>query len=116
MWKSAEALYRRALEGCEKTLGLKHPDTDTAAYGLAGTLNATDRRPEAIALLRRFAVLSAESRDAVAYNLACYECLEGNHEEAKNLLSEHLALHPDLKAQALADEDFAAIRDWIEDL
>ena len=113
-YNGAETLYRRALWGYEKALGPDHPDTLSSVNNLAFLLNATDRRPEALALLRRFAVLSDDSRDAVAYNLACYECLEGNHEEAKNLLSEHLALHPDLKAQALADEDFAAIRDWIE--
>jgi Flp pilus assembly protein TadD len=83
---------------------------------LAFLLNATQRRPEALALLRRFAVLSDNSRDAVAYNLACYECLEDNHEEARRLIGEHLALHPELKAQALADEDFVAIREWIAGL
>jgi hypothetical protein len=61
-------------------------------------------------------VLSDDSRDAVAYNLACFECLEGNHEEAKRLISEHLQLHPEKKDQALADEDFATIRDWIANL
>jgi len=112
----AEAHYRRAVEGYEKTLGSEHPDTTADAYGLAGTLNATARRPEAIALLRRFAALSDDSRDAVAYNLACYECHEGNHEEAKRLIAEHLARHPKKKAQALADEDFAAIQEFIKTL
>ena len=113
-YDGAEALDRRALEGYEKALGSEHPDTLMSVNNLTFLLNATDRRPEAIALLRRFAVLSDDSRDAVAYNLACYECLEGNHEEAKRLIAEHLERHPEKKAQALADEDFAAIRDWIE--
>ena len=37
-----------------------------------------------------------------------------NHGEAKHLLAEPLARHPKKKAQALADEDSAAIREWIE--
>jgi RNA polymerase sigma factor (sigma-70 family) len=115
-YNGAETLYRRALEGYEKALGAEHPDTLMSVNNLAFLLNAIQRRPEALALLHRFAALSAESRDAVAYNLACYECLEGNHEEARLLIAEHLALHPDLKAQALADEDFAAIREWIAEL
>ena len=112
----AEAIRRHQVEAMSKTLGSEHPDTAAAAYGFAGTLNRLHRRPEAIALLRRFAVLSDDSRDAVAYNLACYECLEGNHEEAKRLIAEHLARHPEKKALALADEDFASIRDWIAGL
>ena len=115
-YDGAEALYRRALEGREKALGAEHLETIASAYSLASVINRGNRRPEAISLLRRFASFSAASRDAVAYNFACYECLEGNHEEAKRLISEHLKLHPEKKEQALADEDFAAIRDWISEL
>jgi tetratricopeptide (TPR) repeat protein len=115
-YDGAETLYRRALAGYEKALGMEHPDTLNSVNNLAFSLNAIQRRPEALALLRRFAVLSDDCRDAVAYNLACYECLEGNHEEAKRLIAEHLERHPEKKAQALADKDFAAIRDWIADL
>jgi tetratricopeptide (TPR) repeat protein len=115
-YEGAEALYRRGLDGREKALGTEDPDTILVAYGLAGTLNRLHRRPEAVSLLRRFAALSNDSRDAVAYNLACYECLEGNDEEAKRLISEHLKLHPEKTEQALADQDFAAIRDWIKAL
>jgi tetratricopeptide (TPR) repeat protein len=110
----AESIRRHQFEAIQKNLGSEHPDTTAAAYGLAGILNRLQRRPEAIALLRRFAVLSDDSRDAVAYNLACYECLEGNHDEAKRLIAEHLERHPEKKAQTLADEDFAAIREWIK--
>jgi nephrocystin-3 len=111
---SAEEFLRLSIDLQIKLHGSECPQTLGSVNHLAFLLNATDRRPEAIALLRRFAALSDDSRDAVAYNLACYECLEGNHEEAKRLIAEHLARHPEKKAQALADEDFAAIRDWIE--
>ena len=112
----AEARYRRALEGYEKALGAEHPDTLSSVYSLGSILNRLDRRAEALKLLRSYAELSPQARDFVAYNLACYECLEGNLEEAKRLISEHLKLHPEKKAQALADEDFAAIRDCISEL
>jgi hypothetical protein len=112
----AEKISREELESIQRALGPEHPDTLSSANSLASLLNDTDRRPEALALLRNYAALSDDARDAVAYNLACYECLEGNHEEARRLIGEHLAKHPEMKDQALADEDFAAIREWIESL
>jgi tetratricopeptide (TPR) repeat protein len=115
-YDSAEALYRRALESREYALGAEHPDTLNSAYGLGIILNYLGRRHEAIKLLRRFASLSEAAQDAMAYNLACYECLEGNIYEAKRLITAHLKKHPDKKDQALADGDFAAIREWIYSL
>ncbi|MDG1364492.1 MAG: hypothetical protein P8Q54_13555 [Akkermansiaceae bacterium] len=44
------------------------------------------------------------------------ECLEGNADEAKRLIGEPLKKHPEKKENALKDEDFAAIRDWIRNL
>jgi tetratricopeptide (TPR) repeat protein len=115
-YESAELLDRRALEGREKSLGSEHTDTLTSAYTSAMTLNSLGRLSEAVQLLRRFAGLSKNACDFVAYHLACYECLSGNTEEAKNLISEHLKLHPEMKDQALADEDFVAIKDFIASL
>jgi tetratricopeptide (TPR) repeat protein len=109
----AEVLFRRVLESREKDLGMTHANTLNAAYILAVFLNRLGRRLEALALLRGYAVLSPASRDAVAYNLACYECLEGNIDEAKRLIAAHLEKHPEKKDQALADPDFTAIHDWI---
>jgi hypothetical protein len=50
----------------------------------------------------------------VRYNLACYECLNGNIDEAKQLIAKHIRLHPAMKAQARQDPDFTAIREFIE--
>lgn len=44
------------------------------------------------------------------------ECLEGNPNEAKRLIGEHLKKHSEKKENALKDENFAAIRDWIRNL
>ena len=114
--EGAEAEYRRALAGREKVLGPEHPSTLGSVYGLGIFLNEQARRPEAIQLLRSYARHSAEAEDTLAYNLACYECLEGDTEEAKRLIGEHLKKHPEKKENALKDEDFAAIRDCIEKL
>ena len=112
----AEKLYRRALEGYEKQLGPDHPSTLGNVYGLGILLNEQNRRPEAIKLLRSYVSHSAEAEDTLAYNLACYECLEGNADEAKRLIAAHLKKHPEKKENALKDEDFAAIWDWIRKL
>jgi tetratricopeptide (TPR) repeat protein len=140
--QGAEMLYRQALAGYEKSLGAGHLDTMDLAFGLGCILNELGRRNEAISLLRRFATISEVAHHAIAYNLACYEWLEGNHAEAKRLISEqlklhpekkaqvvrrfkmmysiafsdHLKLHPEEKAQAFDYENWAAIRDWMETL
>ena len=112
-YKGAEKLFRMALAGREKVLGAEHPDTLEIVVNLAIVLNNLGRSNEAIKLLRRFAALSAASGAAVAYDLACYECVEGNTDEAKQLIAAHLEKHPDEKDQALANPDFTAIHGWI---
>jgi Flp pilus assembly protein TadD len=113
--EGAEKLYRRALEGKERVLGLDHPDTLASVNSLVFLLNKKGDN-EALELLRRRATLSPEAEDAVGYNLACYECLAGNLDEAKRVITKHLEAHPERKENALKDEDFAAIRDWIRKL
>jgi tetratricopeptide (TPR) repeat protein len=109
-------LYRRHMEARKKIFGPEHPKTLRSAYALGIRLNCFGRRAEALKLLRGFAELSEKARDYVAYNLACYECLEGNIEEAKRLIADYLKKHPDKKNQALEDDDFTAIHDWISQL
>ena len=112
-YEGAEALLRRALECREQAIGAEHPDTLSSVNNLGISLHHLGRRNEAIKLLRRFAALSDAAQDAMAYNLACYECLEGNTDEAKHLIAAHLQKHPEKRDQALGDGDFAAIREWI---
>ena len=115
-YEGAEALHRRALEGYEKALGAEHSDTLMSVNNLGWLLNENNRRGAALELLRSKAALSDRAEDGVRYNLACYECLDGNLDEAKRLIALHLALHPEMKEQALADSDFTAIREFIEAL
>jgi tetratricopeptide (TPR) repeat protein len=112
----AEILCRRALNGRQKAIGAVHPDTLSSVNAVSGLLNRLGRRAEALKLLRGFAELSEKARDYVAYNLACYECLEGNIEEAKRLIADYLKMHPDKKNQALEDEDFTVIHECISQL
>jgi Flp pilus assembly protein TadD len=76
-YDGAEVLYRRALEGYEKALGVEHPSTLGTVNNLAVLLNAKSRRTDALEILREKARLSERVKDRVRYNLACYECLEG---------------------------------------
>ena len=52
----------------------------------------------------------------VRYNLACYECLTGNVEEAKRLIAEEIAAKPAAREQALKDDDLKAIHDHIREI
>jgi tetratricopeptide (TPR) repeat protein len=115
-YEAAEALHRRALEGRKELLGAEHPDTLGTVRSLGILLKTSNRRSEALALFREWMVLSEKAANEFRYILACCECLDGNLYEAKHLISKHLTLHPYMKEQALADSDFAAIRDFIEAL
>ena len=110
---AAEPLYRRALEASERIRGPEHPRTLTIVNSLAMLLNATGRLAEAVVLLREHAAKSEACLAYVRYHLACYECLSGNQDEAKRLITEEIAADPEKKAQALADADLTAIHDFI---
>ena len=112
-----EIELRSSFIGCysEKLkIGEDHRFSLDNVIALASLLNKLKRRPEALQILSQRAAVSGPAADAVAYNLACYECLEGNTDEAKRLIAEHLKKHPENKEQALADEDFTSIRDFIK--
>jgi tetratricopeptide (TPR) repeat protein len=112
----AESIYREVLEVRQNSLGPEHANTLDVINYLGSLLEKSNRREAALELLRTRAALSDRAEDGVRYNLACYECLEGDLDEAKRLIANHLKAHPELKEQALADSDFAAIRDFIEAL
>jgi len=114
--EGAENLMRRVLERREQTLGEDHPDTLSSLIYLAIVVNKLDRRSEAVEMLRMRYGFSEKVADRLRYILACFECLDGNLEEAKGLITEHLSLHPELKRQSLEDPALASIRDFIETL
>ena len=110
---AAEPLYRRALEASERILGPEHPRTLTSVNSLAMLLNATGRLAEAVVLLRERAAKSEACLAGVRYNLACYECLSGNLDEARRLITAEITAKPEIKDRALADADLTAIHDFI---
>ena len=100
---------------CEK-LALEHPHTLMAINNLAVTLNALGRLPDALSLLRKASAESPVVHAGVRYHLACYECLSGNLEEAKQLITEEIAADPEKKEHALQDSDLTAIHEFIRSL
>jgi tetratricopeptide (TPR) repeat protein len=111
--EEALGMCEEVLRLMREKLGADHPHTMRAMGNLAYTLNARGRLPEAVSFLRRCAAESPAIHAGVRYILACYECLSGNLNEAKRLITEELATYPERKEQALSDEDLAAIRDYI---
>jgi tetratricopeptide (TPR) repeat protein len=97
-------------------LGVEHPDTLAAMQNLATTLTTLGRLPEALSLLRKVSTECPIVHADVRYHLACYECLSGNLEEAKRLITEEIAADPSKKEQTLQDSDLAAIHDFIATL
>jgi Flp pilus assembly protein TadD len=67
---------------------------------------------EAEAVLLRAVVLHA-SHAIIHYNLACYACVGGRLELAKERLSQALRLDKGVEEMARHDGDLAALRDWI---
>ena len=111
----AEALFRQALISGEKILGPEHLDVLVFANNLANLFSATGRLTNALCLLRKYASL-AVGREKLRYNLARYECLGSNLDEAKRLIAEEIAAKPAAREQALKDDDLKAIHGYIRDL
>jgi len=53
---------------------------------------------------------------AVRHNLACYECLSGNLNEAQELIAKEIAANPEKRNIALQQTDLSAIHDYIRTL
>jgi tetratricopeptide (TPR) repeat protein len=111
--EAAGDLLRRALTGFGNTLGVDAPHTLQCVSSLGSNMNQRGDREGAISLLKEYSEHSEAARDALAYNLACYECLDGNHDEAKALIADHIKKHPGNKQQALSDKDLESIHDFI---
>ncbi len=75
----------------------------------AGDFDAPGRYAEGVAVLREAAARLGED-GALLYDLACFESLAGKTEEALAHLARSLQLEPGLRAGAVADSDFDAVR------
>ena len=112
----AEQLYRRTLAGMEKALGPDHPDTLASVNNLGSLLNAKGDLPAALELLRVRSSLSEQALRHLRYNLACYECLSGNLDNAKELIAVEINSRPRSLDEALEDDDLKTIREFINSL
>jgi uncharacterized Ntn-hydrolase superfamily protein len=75
----------------------------------AGLFHSPGRYGEGVALLRK--ALAARGEDAVLlYDLACFESLAGEPEQALAHVTRSVELDPGLRAGAAADSDFDSIR------
>jgi Flp pilus assembly protein TadD len=68
---------------------------------------------EAEAILLRAAELHPKVA-VIHYNLACYACVTGRLQEARERLIRAREIDKSVEAMALQDEDLFALRDWIE--
>jgi len=114
-YKGATKVFSDVLKILQRLHGVASAQALTVANNLANGYNQSGNRKASISLLRSFLGFSRQARDKVRYNLACYECLDGNYSEALRLILEHLQAHPDQKDLALQDHDLAEIRDQIRD-
>ena len=113
----AEVLFRRELAGLEKDAGSDHTSILQTCSQLAYVLMSNGCISEAIILLRKYLIGTSASEDDICYlryDLACYECLNGNLSEAKLILTEHLILHPEDFEMALNDVDLIEIKEFIQ--
>jgi tetratricopeptide (TPR) repeat protein len=107
-YEDAIAVWLRLLE--------KEDDPETVEFycgEVARCMSGRGEHREAAAFLR--------SRDGLnpgfcRYNLACYECLGGNHDEARRLIAAEIAARPAAREQALQDSDLAPLHDFIRAL
>jgi nephrocystin-3 len=108
-----EKVFSDYLKKLDRSFPKDHSLTLNLVNYLGVLKNKHGKRRQALALLRQRAFVSAVARDAVCYNLACYECLEGNIRKSTRLICEYLGAHPEFKDQALSDEDLHAIHEEI---
>jgi tetratricopeptide (TPR) repeat protein len=121
LWKigkleESEAIFRRAVAGYQQASGSNAETTLQSVSGLGCVLMQMNRVQDACELLSGYASISEAGMNLLRYDLACYECLSGNEDRARQLVSEELSTSDApaaRKAQMLDDADLASISDFI---
>lgn len=115
-FKDGEPLIRRKYLHDKEALGVDAQDSINSAQALAYVLSRMDRAGEAVQILSEHAKGSQRLWKEFRYNIACYQCLAGNANEAKKLIAEEVSSRPERKQEAIKDEDLSAIHDFIRGL
>jgi tetratricopeptide (TPR) repeat protein len=115
----AEALYRRTLQGWVSLRGTAHQYTLNVVTSLGSLLSAMGRHAEAAVLLTDYATKSKAGLEWLRYNMACYECLSGNLERAKELAQEEIISNNNpgtCRKEMMEDYDLEQIHGFIGEL
>jgi Flp pilus assembly protein TadD len=75
------------------------------------------RRAQSVDEAEKILLRATELHPSVAiirYNLACYACVTGRLQEARERLAQAREIDASVVPMALQDEDLHALRDWIE--
>lgn len=115
-FKDGEPLIRRKYLHDKEALGVDAQDSIDSAQALAYVLSRMDRAGEAVQILSEHAKGSQRLWKQFRYNIACYQCLAGNANEAKKLIAEEVSSRPERKQEAIKDEDLSIIHDFIRGL
>jgi lipopolysaccharide biosynthesis regulator YciM len=92
------------------------PEDEQGWISWAFALRELQRVPEAQEVLVKAESIHGQSCATLHYNLACYACLLGNMEDAKNRPSTACKMEAVFKASALDDPDLSAIWDDIAEI
>lgn len=104
----AEMFHRHALAIREKILESNHPSILGSVHNLALVLRRKGDIIDNTIHLRQWVNVFPKN---LRYNLACYECLLGNLDEARRLLVLEFAEDPSSVTYALTDADLLDLRD-----
>jgi Flp pilus assembly protein TadD len=88
------------------------PENASWWINLAYSVRRIESIPKAEAILLRAREIHPENA-IIAFNLACYACVDGRIEEAKLRLQTAINLEKDILKLAVDDEDLRTLRDWI---
>jgi Flp pilus assembly protein TadD len=106
-WHLAAKVARHLLE--------TGPENASVWVNLAYSVRRSETLEEAERVLLQAHALHPDNA-LIAYNLACYACVAGHAEEAKNRLQRALDLEPSFRSLALEDPDLRPLRDWVNRL
>lgn len=105
----------QAAECTAKEITLREPDNPGHFANLAFATRRSNSLAEANSILLA-AIERFPDEAIIHFNLACYACIEGDLETAKDRLAKSISLDPAFLDTAKSDEDLIALSDWLENL